>query len=77
MDQVTVDKAYPPHATPEVPLGLVPWGMRCGHHFGDSHRLGVISGHHCLDHSLIRVAVTGDLLLSATSVVIKPRRNWN
>ena len=47
--------------------------MRCDHHFGDSHRLVVISGHLCaLYHSLIRVAVTSDLLLSATSVVIKP-----
>jgi hypothetical protein len=57
-------------------LGLVPWGMRCGHHFGGSHRLVVISGHHCaLNQSLVRVdrdVLYDDLLLSATSVVIKP-----
>ena len=51
-------------------MGLVPWGMRCGHHFGGSHRLVVISGHHCaLDHSLVRVdrdVLYNDLRLSAT-----------
>jgi hypothetical protein len=51
-------------------------GLRCGRHFGGSHRPVVISGHHCaLDHSLVRVdgdVLYNDLLLSATSVVIKP-----
>jgi hypothetical protein len=46
------------------------------HHFGGSHRLVVISGHHCaLNQSLVRVdrdVLYNDLLLSATSVVIKP-----
>jgi hypothetical protein len=50
--------------------------MRCGYHFGGSHRLVVVSGHHCaLDHSLVRFdrdVLYNDLLLSATSVVIKP-----
>ena len=44
--------------------------------FGGSYRPVVISGHHCaLDHSLVRVdrdVLYNDLLLSATSVVIKP-----
>jgi hypothetical protein len=48
--------------------------MRCDHHFGGSHRLVVISGHHrALNQNLVRVDC--DVLyndLSATLMVIKP-----
>jgi hypothetical protein len=50
--------------------------MRCGHHFGGSHRLVVISRSPTVPlASLVRVdrdVLYNDLLLSATSMVIKP-----
>jgi hypothetical protein len=75
MDQVTVDRVLPTARDSWSPVRIGSMGCEVSPPFGGSHRLVVISGHHCaLDQSLVRVdrdVLYNDLLLSATSVVIK------